>query len=204
VAIAIQAADNTPVLFSMCVSPGICLQRHRMRGGKQGRTSLGEPSMFQNLKTSLAPFILRIGLAAVFLYHGILKILMNGGTDWSDTLPTWFQVVVAWVEVAAGAAIAIGLLSRLAALGITTLMMGAILTTTGHRDFVHIGTHYFPGKHLDRYRFEVGYEYNFVLIAMSLTLIVLGSGKWSVDYFLFNRKKRTPAPAPMEPVVAKV
>src|SRR5580704_1889437 len=100
-----------------------------MRGGKQGLTSLGESGMFPNLKTSLAPFVLRLGLAAVFLYHGALK-LMQGGTGWSESLPAWFQVTVAWIEFIAGAAIAIGLLSRLAALGIMSLMVGAILTVT--------------------------------------------------------------------------
>ena len=159
--------------------------------------------MFQNLKYSLAPFILRIGLAAVFLYHGTLKIA-QGGMGWSESLHIWFQTIVAWSEFIGGLAIAIGLLSRLAALGITSLMIGAIFTMTGHRDFVHIGTLYSPGKHMDAYRWEVGYEYNFVLIAMSLALMILGSGTWSVDYLLFSRKKRTSQAAASELLVSKV
>ena len=35
--------------------------------------------MFPNLKASLAPFVLRVGVASIFLYHGYLKLTFNGG-----------------------------------------------------------------------------------------------------------------------------
>jgi putative oxidoreductase len=158
--------------------------------------------MFPNLKASLAPFILRVGLAGIFLYHGFLKVSLHAGTNWSETLAPWLQVAVAWGEVLGGLLLLVGLLSRLATVWLTVTQIGAIVMITGERSFVHLRGIYGRPADAGSYRWEVGYEYNFALIAMCCTLLVLGSGRWSVDYLLFHRGKRTaPAPGlPAEPV----
>ncbi len=154
--------------------------------------------MFANLKMSLAPLILRLGLAFIFLYHGFLKANLRSGAGWDEQLPTWLQLVVAWGEIVGGLLLLAGLLARVAALGFVIAQIGAIVTVTGERSFVHLRGHF--GRAVDEgsYRWEVGYEYNFALIAMSLTLIVLGSGHWSLDYLLFHGRKKQAAPAPAE------
>jgi putative oxidoreductase len=148
--------------------------------------------MFANLKASLAPLILRWGLAAIFLYNGFLKISFTGAAGWTDSLPAGLQFVIAWGEVCGGAALLFGLLSRLVALWFAVTMIGAIIVVTGPQDFVHVGVYY----GVSPYRWEVGYEFNFALIAMSAALIVLGSGTWSVDHLLFHSwQRRADSPA---------
>ena len=81
----------------------------------------------------------------------------------------------------------------LAALLFAALMVGAIMTVTGQRDFVYLN---YIARDLPAYRFmQVGYEYNFAIIVMALTLIILGSGRWSLDHYIFSWWK-TAAPAP--------
>jgi putative oxidoreductase len=161
--------------------------------------------MFPNLKASLAPFILRLGLAAIFLYHGYLKLLWHGGTDWSADLPVGVQLLIAWSEFIGGLAIAVGLLSPVVAAGFAIIMIGAIVTVTGDREFVYML--HFARDLTTGYRFgEVGYEYNFAIIVMCMTLMVLGSGKWSLDQCIANwwkrRKTASTAAQTREPVAS--
>jgi len=148
--------------------------------------------MFSNLKMSLAPLILRLGLAAILLYHGFLEISYRGDRKgWVVDLPSWLQEVVAWGNVVAGLLLVGGLLSRLAGLWGTITQIGAILIVTGKQDFVTVGN--LVGSKPPPYRWLVGYEFNFALIVMSCALIVLGSGKWSIDSLLFRGRKGGPA-----------
>jgi|SRR5579872_320691 len=143
--------------------------------------------MFSSMKTSLAPLILRFGLAAIFIYHGFLEINCRTRTGFSPEIAAWFQTLVSWANIIGGIALVFGLMTRFFALWFTVLMLGAIMAVTGPREFVHL-THYIAKKD-SPYRFEVGYEYNFAIIVISLTLFVLGSGCWSLDRLIFNRGK---------------
>jgi putative oxidoreductase len=149
--------------------------------------------MFPNLKVSLAPFILRLGLAVIFLYHGYLKIGFNSGSNWNTRLDERLQLVVAWGELAGGAILALGLLSRLASVLLACEQIGAIVFITEGLGFVQLRPTL--GRVVERggYPWDVGYEYNFAIIAMCLTLLVLGSGKWSVDYLIFHGRKKAAA-----------
>jgi uncharacterized membrane protein YphA (DoxX/SURF4 family) len=155
--------------------------------------------MFPNLKASLAPLILRLGLASIFIYHGYLEISYRGGSGWSPDLPVWFQMLVSWGNVVGGAALALGLLTRFFALWFTAIMVGAIVSVTGARQFVHVA-HYISQRET-QYRWEVGYEYNFAIIVICLALVVLGSGVWSLDRRLFHRRQATPTPRAVTPEV---
>jgi putative oxidoreductase len=141
---------------------------------------------------TLLPLVLRAALAVVFIFHGQQKISPeNGyGSKWhtnalnmmaekaaasgkpQDTakapepLPAGIQLAVGWGEFLGGVAIALGLLTRLAALGIIAIMAGAIAT-------VH-----WPGG------FSLatqGFEYNYVLIMVAVALILSGAGTISLD-----------------------
>ena len=158
--------------------------------------------MFKDLlkpHAQLGTFLLRLGLSAIFLYHGILKLNQKGGTDWHNELTEATQLAVAWGETVCGVAMLFGLLSRLAALGLIAVMVGAIFFQTGEFDFVFQGLvlQSKPGWA------PVGYEYNFALIVMCLAVLAMGSGMVSLDYplsrWLFGPTKpakSTPAPAP--------
>jgi putative oxidoreductase len=137
----------------------------------------------------LAALILRLGLAAVFITMGYMKITMDNGTNWDREfgLPASTQALVAWGEFVGGIALALGFLTRLAALGIAVVMIGAIATVTGKLEFIHIEIR--PGVEGGFDYTKPGYAYNVAIIAMCLALVLLGAGLLSLDHLIFRRKK---------------
>jgi putative oxidoreductase len=126
------------------------------------------------LRNHVAPLILRLGLAVIFIYHGWEKVSQGGGTKWAgDMYPPYVQFPVAWGEFLGGIALAVGFLSRLAAAGIIVIMVGAI-----HQ------VHWAKGFSLA----QSGFEYNFALIVMSAAVILLGGGALSLDYLMWRRR----------------
>jgi putative oxidoreductase len=144
-------------------------------------------------RTNVVALILRLSLAAVFLFHGLDKIINGyGGTTWVNEmyqrdvgkLPSassfetlaGTQLLVSWGEFLGGLALLAGLLTRWAALGEIIIQLGAVCLVTAPRGF-----------HFER---GGGYEYNIALISMCLALLILGAGKWSVDWALRQRRLR--------------
>jgi putative oxidoreductase len=136
--------------------------------------------MFDNVaKNTLGPLILRLTLAAIFIYHGQLLVSKDKewGAKWMDpkmNQPPAVQMAVAWGELVGGVAMALGLLTRLAALGLIVIMAGAIYQ-------VHL-----------KNGFDIrngGYEYNVAIIAMCLALVLTGPGRLALDHVFFRRRK---------------
>ncbi len=129
------------------------------------------------IKNSIVPLLLRFGLAVVFIYHGYQKVGSGDlGTNWMpgpDPLPGIAQLAIAWGELIGGLALAVGFLTRFAALGIIAIMAGAVATVHGVKGFA------LPG-----------YEYNFVLIVMAACLVLGGPGPFAVDR-VFRLRQRT-------------
>ncbi len=78
-----------------------------------------------------AHWLLRIGLAGVFLYHGIGKVMDLGGFSQMMGLSTPVAALVTLAEVAGGVGIIVGaftndLITRLAGLAIAPVMLGAL------------------------------------------------------------------------------
>ena len=186
----------------------------------------------QRVHYTLAPLVLRLALAAIFIYHGNNKVFgpnADLGASWateqwhrqnaiprelvdrvkdapraSDDAKTevlagvadtyrrdaqappealtawhWTQYAVAWGELLGGVSLLVGLLTRLAALGLIVIQVGAIWTVTGLHGFsVTRGG---------------GYEYNLALIAMCLALVIMGGGTWAVDRFFRRTTTRQEA-----------
>jgi putative oxidoreductase len=136
--------------------------------------------MFDTLtKNTLVPLILRLGLAVVFIYHGVQKVSgpgHEGGLNWiphnadqpdaREPPRAAVQGAVAYGELIGGLALALGFLTRLAALGIAVIMAGAIYTVTGPNGF-DLMNH--------------GYEYNLVLLVICAAVFLLGGGRLAVD-----------------------
>jgi uncharacterized membrane protein YphA (DoxX/SURF4 family) len=185
------------------------------------------------VKSTLAPFVLRLALAAIFIYHGYGKIAGEDnvwGAKWAtnlwnrqgslppdvkdrmdrlekekgkesaklvrqakDTVAEAYthakdappdslnyaaaQLAVAWGELLGGFALLFGIVTRLVAVGLIVIQVGAILTVTAARGF--------------SFASGGGYEYNIALIAMCVTLFLLGGGAWAVDNFIFSRGGKT-------------
>src|SRR5439155_23156698 len=96
------------------------------------------PMMLESVAVrTFVPILLRFALAAVFIYHGLDKVTpdRNYGFSWAERMPNPppkpIQAAVAWGELLGGAACALGILTRAAALGLAAIMVGAIVTVTG-------------------------------------------------------------------------
>ena len=122
------------------------------------------------------PLLLRLGLAAIFIYHGIDLVQKEGGAGWNPSLSKPEQLAVAWGELLGGIALALGLLTRLAALGIAVIMVGAIAKVHWENGFSILNK---------------GWEYNFLIIVVCVAVMLLGPGNVAVDRFFRFRRKVT-------------
>ena len=123
--------------------------------------------------------VLRIVTGLVFLMHGYQKVFVFGiaGTTGAFTkmgvfMPGVMAPFIAVLELVGGLALIIGLLTRLAALGLALDMLGAIL-------LVHLaGGFYLP----------MGYEFALTLFAACVALLFGGPGAYSVDDGIASRR----------------
>ena len=106
------------------------------------------------------------------------------------------QTIIGWAEVAIGGMMFFGLFSRIAALAAIAHQIGAIVMVTGRRALAGFDMN-MTGADYTR----VGPEFNLVIVALCLGVILLGSGAFSVDACLMRLMTRSgsDAPAPAAP-----
>jgi putative oxidoreductase len=95
---------------------------------------MNPPTALQNN----AHWLLRIALASTFLFHGIGKVADINGFAQMMELPIFVVVLVTFAELAGGMGIIIGgfgreLITRLAALAMIPVLLGAIVLVHGPR-----------------------------------------------------------------------
>lgn len=120
----------------------------------------------------LALTVLRVVVGIVFLAHGGQKLFDLGlaGTvelfgNMDVPLASITGPAVAFVEFFGGAALVFGLFTRVAAIGVGIVMIGAIV-------FVHLPNGFFLPN---------GIEFAFTLLGAATTLALAGPGAYSVD-----------------------
>jgi putative oxidoreductase len=117
-----------------------------------------------------ARWLLRLALASVFLYHGIGKVTNFSGFVEMIGLPVFVAALVTFAEVAGGLGILIGgfgkeLITRLAALAMIPVLLGAIVMVHGPRwSFV-------PGEGFPM----GGMEFQVVLTLIAAYFLVVGN-----------------------------
>ena len=127
-------------------------------------------------------WIPRVILGCVMLPHGAQKLFgWFGGFGFTNTMTYFTQTAgLPWIiafliimgESLGSLGLIVGFFTRLSALGLICIMVGAIIT-------VHIPNGFFMnwfGKQAGE-----GFEYHLLVIGMSIPLLISGGGKYSVD-----------------------
>lgn len=129
-------------------------------------------------------------LAAIFFGHGAQKAFgWFGGMGFEralamfqDTMaiPPALTVFVMFTELAGAAGLVLGLLTRVASLGLLSIMIVAPFAN-------HLYPRFF--MNWSGTREGEGYEYHLLAIALLLILLAQGGGVWSVDRMLARRSE---------------
>ncbi len=128
--------------------------------------------------------VLRLVLGVVFFAHGAQKLLgWFGGYGFHGTMgffehlgmPAPVAFLIICTEFFGGLGLIVGLLTRIAALGIGVEMIGAIF-------LVHLPNGFFMNWYGTQK--GEGFEYHLLAIAMAATLLLRGAGKFSADHAL--------------------
>jgi putative oxidoreductase len=131
----------------------------------------------QRVNAALA--ILRVIVGIIFVAHGAQKLFTYGLEGVSGAfagmgvpMPGIAGPAVAFLEFFGGIALILGLLTRLAALGLAITMLGAIF-------MVHLAAGFFMPQ---------GYEFVLALFGVAVALAVAGAGEYSVDAVIARRR----------------
>ncbi len=127
--------------------------------------------------TALGPLVLRIAVGLIFAAHGAQKLFgwfggygLDGTGQFFDSVglnPGYLMALLAGAaEFFGGLALIVGLLVRPAAASLAFAMLVAIFA-------VHWSKGFFAGAG--------GYEYALALFATSVSLLISGAGRYSVD-----------------------
>jgi putative oxidoreductase len=132
--------------------------------------------------------IVRVFLGVIFFAHGAQKVFgLFGGPGLKGTIgyfqnslgvPPTLAVLAALTECFGGLAVFVGLMTRLAALGLIAVMVVAIAKVHWRNGFF-LNMSLQPGK-------GHGFEFNFALIGMALALLVGGGGAKSLDRLILR------------------
>lgn len=137
-----------------------------------------------------ASLILRLLLGIVFFPHGAQKMLgWFGGSGFSGSMenfmkmgiPAFFAFLAIMAEFCGSLGLITGLLTRVAAFGITVNMVVAVF-------MIHLKNGFFMnwfGKQQGE-----GFEYHILVVAITTALMIKGAGLWSVDGLITSKLKK--------------
>jgi putative oxidoreductase len=136
---------------------------------------------FIRTRDDYAALVMRLFLGVVFFGHGAQKVLgwFGGGGARATIqafskqgLPPAVSVLIMAAEFGGALLLIIGLLTRLAAIGIGCVMVAAILMVHSRFGFF---MNWFGNQRGE------GYEYHLLALALCLGLLITGGGAFSVD-----------------------
>ena len=128
-----------------------------------------ETAIRQSIFHDVAHFGVRITVGLIFIVHSLGKF-DPGFLGFLDKLglPPEMQFPIALAEFVPGVLLIIGGLTRISAVVLSIVMLGAIFVVKGAENFTGQG----------------GTELDILLLAVSLVIIVIGPGRISVSYIL--------------------
>ncbi len=136
----------------------------------------------------VALLVLRVLLGVVFFPHGMQKLTtMFGGYGFEGTMgfftgklgvPAVFAFLAIMAEGLGWLGLISGLLTRVAAFGISMNMAVAVYMIHWHNGFFMnwFGAMTSEGKPVGE-----GFEFHLLVIAIGIALMIRGGGKWSID-----------------------
>ena len=130
--------------------------------------------MNANLSThglhDIAQMGMRVVIGVIFIAHGFGKFGNPGFGGWISSMgiPAEMQIPIALAEFIPGILLLIGVLTRISASIISIVMLGAIFLVKGASSLT--------GEH--------GYEFDLILLAACLVVIVAGPGRISLSHVL--------------------
>lgn len=124
-----------------------------------------------NHQAAMAAFVNRLALGAMFLSHGLLKAFVftlpgTAGFFESAGFPGWTAYLVTAAEIAGGAALILGVRTRVVAAALLPVLLGAA--------FVHWGNGWVFSAP------NGGWEYPAFLVASSVVQVLLGDGRFAL------------------------
>jgi len=162
----------------------------RVRGGRyepvRGHRGLLDRIVATDAK--LAPAIARLVLGLVMFPHGAQKVFgWFGGHGWSGTMgfftsqgmPPALAALAILTEFLGSIALIFGALSRLAAIGIASIMIGAIALVHAKVGFFMNWTGNQRGE---------GFEYHLLALALAAVVFFAGGGVASVDRAITRKR----------------
>lgn len=120
------------------------------------------------------PLVLRVVLGGLFIWHGIDKfdvgidMIKDMFTMWGVPAPGLTAPLTAIIEIGAGTMLVFGIATRMAAMLLSVVMIGALIYVK--RDLGIISSQPMPGAELD-----------LAMLAGLIALVILGPGSISVD-----------------------
>ncbi len=137
----------------------------------------------ESTATALNSLLLRLPAAVIFSAHGAQKLFgafggygLEGTAGWMESIgltPGYLLALLAGsAEFFGGLALLLGLAVRPAALVLAFTMAVALFS-------VHAANGLFMANN--------GYEFALALLAISLALVPVGGGKWSLDHYLAKK-----------------
>lgn len=134
-----------------------------------------------------AGLVLRLTVGLILFPHGAQKLLgwfggpgISGIMEWLTQvvkLPWIVAAAVVLIEFAGALAIIAGVGTRFWAVAVIGLMVGIVLTS-------HLQNGFF--MNWEGSKSGEGYEYHLLVIGLSLGLLILGGGRYSVDRLLMD------------------
>ncbi|MGB5743124.1 MAG: DoxX family protein [Sedimenticolaceae bacterium] len=126
--------------------------------------------------TAYAALLLRIALGAMFIAHGLLKLLVftpAGTVGFFESLgmPGWFAYPTMGAELIGGVLLVLGVQVRAVSLALLPVLIGSIVLVHGANGWLYTNE-------------NGGWEYSAFLIVASLVQALLGNGAFSLGRML--------------------
>jgi putative oxidoreductase len=134
---------------------------------------------------SYVGMVLRLAAGAIMLPHGAQKMLgLLGGHGFNATmqyftktmgLPWLISFLVIVIEFVGALGLIVGFATRIWAIALIAVMIGAIITTSYSNGFFMNWFGHQQGE---------GFEYHLLVVAICIGVVLTGSGKFGIDHLL--------------------